>query len=199
MMYLMMRKPIALAALLLAVFLGPAVPAAHSQTPQTMKGQPGYLPIEQLNLFPPEKLSVEINIEGPLLRMIAAAARQDDPGFASVIAGLKGITLQAFPLKGVDATAVKARIAGAVRWLEGHAWTSSIKVRDQGAETYVYLKQSGDRIDGLTLLSVSPGDEAVVINIVGTIDPAQLGRIGRKFDLPQLQKIPAPGGARKPK
>ena len=191
-----MQRPIALAALLFASLLGLAVPAVHGQA---MKNQPGYLPIEQLNLFPPEKLSVEINIEGPILRMIAAATKQDDPGFASVIAGLKGITLQSFPLKGVDAGAVKARIAGAVRWLEGHAWTSSIKVRDKGDETYVYLKQSGDRIDGLTLLSVSPGDEAVVINIVGTIDPAQLGRIGQKFDLPQLQKIPAPGGAKKPK
>jgi len=190
-----MRKPI-LPAFLLALAL--LAPAARAQTPQMMKSQPGYLPIEQLNLFPPDKLSVEINIEGPLLRMIAAATRQDDPGFASVIAGLKGITLQAFPLKGVDATAVKARIAGAVRWLEGHAWTASIKVRDKGDETYVYLKQHGDRIDGLTLLSVSPGDEAVVINIVGTIDPAQLGRIARKFDLPQLQKIPAPSGAKKP-
>jgi len=39
----------------------------------------------------------------------------------------------------------------------------------------------------------------VVINIVGTIDPAQLGRIGQKFDLPQLQKIPTPSGAKKPK
>lgn len=190
-----MQRPIALAALLLTL----TVPAADAQTVQTMKSQPGYLPIEQLNLFPPEKLSVEINIEGPLLRMVAAATKQDDPGFSSVVAGLKGITLQAFPLKGVDAGTVKAKIAGAVRWLEGHAWTSSIKVRDKGEETYVYLKQNGDRIEGLTLLSVSPGDEAVVINIVGTIDPAQLGRIGKKFDLPQLQKIPAPSGAKKPK
>jgi hypothetical protein len=187
-----MRRPIAFA--LLVLFR--AVPAVRAQT---MKNQPGYLPIEQLNLFPPEKLSVEVNIEGPILRMVAAATRQDDPGFSSVIAGLKGITLQAFPLKGVDAGAVKARIAGAVRWLEGHSWTASIRVRDKGDETYVYLKQSGGRIEGLTLLSVTPGDEAVVINIVGTIDPAQLGRIGQKFDLPQLQKIPAPSGAKKPK
>ena len=190
-----MQRPIALAALVLLL----ALPAARAQTAQTMKSQPGYLPIEQLNLFPPEKLSVEVNIEGPILRMIAAATKQDDPGFSTVIAGLKGITLQAFPLKGVDAAAVKTRIAGAVRWLEGHAWTASIKVRDKGEETYVYLKQNGDRIEGLTLLSVSPGDEAVVINIVGTIDPAQLGRIGQKFDLPQLQKIPVPGGAKRPK
>jgi hypothetical protein len=197
-----MRKPSALALPVVALLVALAAPAAGAQTmqtTQTMKNQPGYLPIEQLNLFPPEKLSVEVNIEGPILRMVAAATKHDDPGFSAVIAGLKGITLQAFPLKGVDATAVKARIAGAVRWLEGHAWTASIKVRDKGAETYVYLKQSGDRIEGLTLLSVSPGDEAVVINIVGTIDPAQLGRIGQKFDLPQLQKIPAPSGAKKPK
>ena len=58
-----MQRPLAFALLVLVLLLGPAVPAARAETAQTMKNQPGYLPIEQLNLFPPEKLSVEVNIE----------------------------------------------------------------------------------------------------------------------------------------
>jgi hypothetical protein len=166
---------------------------------QTLEREPGYVPIQELGLFPQDKLEVEIDIEGPLLRMIAATAKEDDPGFASVMAGLKAIQVQVFPMKGADAGAVKARIDRAVHWLEGRGWKSMVRVRDQGQETYIYLKQTGDRIDGLTLLSLDPKDEAVVINIVGRIDPAQIGQLAQKLNVPQLKKIPARGsGAKKP-
>jgi hypothetical protein len=185
------RKPIVLITVLL--FL-----AAAAGRAQKLESQPGYVPIEELGLFPRDKLSVEVNLEGPLLHMVAEATKQDDPGFSAVMAGLKSIKVQVFPLKGVDASAVRAKIDRAVHWLEGKGWQSTVRVRDQGNETYIYLKQTGDRIDGLTLLSLEPKGEAVVINIVGRIDPAQLGRLGKSLDVPQLQKVPVKGSARKP-
>jgi Domain of unknown function (DUF4252) len=177
----MNAKPIVLTIVLLCL----AVPGRA----QKLESQPGYVPLEELG-FPRDKLEVEINLEGPLLRMIAAGTKQDDPGFSAVMAGLQSIQVQAFPMKGADTGAVKARIDRAVHWLEGHGWKSSVRVRDQGQETYIYLKQAGDRIDGLTLLSLDPKDEAVVINIVGRIDPAELGRLGQSLNVPQLKKIP---------
>jgi hypothetical protein len=181
-----MRKPIAFTLTLL--FLAAA---GWAQKPE-----PGYVSIDELGLFPRDKLQVEINIEGPVLRMVSAMARKDDPGFAAVMDGLKSIQVQVFPMKGVDTGAVKTRIDRAVHWLEGHGWKSSVRVRDQGQETYIYLKQSGDRIDGLTLLSLDPKDEAVVINIVGRIDPAEIGRLGQSLHVPQLKGVPA--GKKKP-
>jgi hypothetical protein len=183
-----MRKPIVLLTVLL--FL-----AAAGARAQKLESQPGYVPIEELGLFPADKLSVENNIDGPLLRMVAEATKREDPGFSAVLAGLKSIKVQVFPLKGVDADAVKTRIGRSAHWLEDRGWVSMLKVRDQGEETYIYLKQAGDRIDGLTLLSFNPKQEAVVINIVGRIDPAQIGRISQRLNLPQLKKVPA---ARKP-
>lgn len=179
-----MRKPIVLLSVLL--FLTAAAGRA-----QNLEGLPGYVPIEELGLFPADKLSVEINLTGPLLHMVAAATKQEDPNFSAVMAGLKSIQVQVFPLKGADKDAIRSRIGRSVQWLEGRGWVSMLKVRDQGEETYVYLKQAGDRIDGLTLLSFNPQEEAVVINIVGRIDPAQIGRIGQSLNLPQLKKVPA--------
>jgi hypothetical protein len=179
-----MRKPIVLVTILL--FLGVAGARA-----QKLESQPGYVPIEELGLFPADKLSVEINIDGPLLRMVAEATKREDPGFSAVLAGLKSIKVQVFPLKGVAVDVVKTRIGRSAHWLEERGWVSMLKVRDQGGETYIYLKQAGERIDGLTLLSFDPKDEAVVINIVGRIDPAQIGRIGESLHVPQLKKLPA--------
>ncbi len=184
----MMRKLIVLT---IVLFCLPA--AGWAQKPES---QPGYVPIEELGLFPRDKLEVEINIGPPLLRMIAAGTRKDDPGFSAVMDGLKSIQVQVFPVKGVDTGAVKTRIDRAVHWLEGHGWQSTVRVRDQGQETYVYLKQTGERIDGLTLLSLDPKDEAVVINIVGRIDPAELGRLGQSLHVSQLKNVPT--GKKKP-
>jgi len=183
-----MRKP-----LVLTIVLFCLAAAGWAQKPES---QPGYVPIEELGLFPRDKLEVEINIGPPLLRMIAAGTKQDDPGFSAVMEGLKSIQVQVFPVKGADTAALKARIDRAVHWLEGHGWQSTAKVRDQGEETYIYLKQAGDRIEGLTLLSLDPKDEAVVINIVGRIDPAELGRLGQSLHVPQLKNVPT--GKKKP-
>ena len=184
----MSAKPIALTVVLFCL-----AAAGWAQKPES---QPGYVPIDELGLFPRDKLEVEINIGPPLLRMIAAGTKQDDPGFSAVMDGLKSIQVQVFPVKGADTGAVKARIERAVHWLESHGWQPTVRVRDQGQETYVYLKMTGDRIEGLTLLSLDPKDEAVVINIVGRIDPAELGRLGQSLHVPQLKNVPR--GKKKP-
>jgi len=179
-----MRKTILFVPVLLVL-------AATAGQAQKLTDQPGYVPIEQLDLFPREKLSVEINLEGALLNLIAAGARGADPEFSSLIAGLKAIKVQAIPLKELDEGTVRAKIGRTVRWLEDHGWKSTMRVKDQGEETYIYLKEIDGKISGLTLLSLEPGDEAVVINIVGRIDPEQLGRLSQSLDLPHVKTVPS--------
>lgn len=177
-----MKKSILLA---VPVLLLLAAPLARAQE---LKSLPGYVPIEQLNLFPADKASTEINIEGALLSLIAAGAKRAEPDFASMIAGLKGITVRVFPLTDKDDAPLRARIGKTVSWLEGRGWKPTLRVKEKGEETYIYLKETDGKIAGLTLFSLSPGDEAVVINIVGRIDPAQLGRLSQTLDLPQIRQ-----------
>jgi hypothetical protein len=187
-----MRRPIFLAVLLL--FLVVAAGQA-----QKLESQPGYVPIQALGLFPEDQLEVEINLNGPLLNLVAAATNGEDPQFSAVMKSLKSIQVQVFPLKGVDPAGIKTRIGHAVHWLEERGWKSTLRVRDKGQETYIYLKESGGKVEGLTLLSLDPGDEAVVINIVGRIDPDQIGRISQSLhvNVPQLQKDSPKGGSPK--
>jgi hypothetical protein len=151
--------------------------------------QPGLVPLDELNLFPRDQLSVEVNLAGGMLHLIAAAAK-DDADFSSVVAGLQAINVQVFPLKGVKAETIKPKIDHAVRWLEERGWKANVRVRDQGQETFIYMKEQDGKIVGLTVLTFKPGDEAAVINIAGRIDPAQIGRLGHTLDLPQLEKVP---------
>ena len=180
-----MRKTIILGTVLLIL-------AASAGQSQKLTDQPGYVPLGQLDLFPKDKLSIEINIEGALMSLIAAAAK-DDPEFSSLMAGLKAITVQAIPLKGMDEGTVRAKIGRTVHWLEDRGWKSTMRMRDQGEETYIYLREVDGKIAGMTLLTLQPGDEAVVINIVGRIDPAQIGRLSQRLNLPHIKYEKGPG------
>lgn len=177
-----MHKPILLVlALLLSA---PAAFAAPQPAP------PGSVPFDELGLFPREKLSVEINLGGPLLRLVAAATRREDPQFSALITSLREIRVQVFPLASADESAVRTRIGRATRWLEDHGWAATVKVREKDEETFIYMKEADGKVEGLTLLSLQPGVEAVLINIVGRLDPDQLGRLGEGLDIPHLQKVP---------
>jgi len=169
-----------------------AAPAARAVQP----ADAGEIPFQELDLFPRDKLSVEINLDGPILRMVSQFAVNDDPDFAKLMAGLKAIRVQVFPLKDkAAAEPLRGKIDRGVRWLEDHGWHSTVRVRDKGDETYIYLKEADGQMVGLTILSVQHGQEAALINIVGKLDPAQIGRIGRSLNIPQLQKAqPRSGG-----
>ena len=166
--------------------------AALAASAQKLTDEPGYVPFAELGLFPRENLSVEINLGGGLIKLVAAATKKDDPELSSLLGGLKNIQLQVLPLDEKEPGALKAKVDRAVRWLEGKGWTAVVKVREGSEETFIYLKQTGDQIVGLTVLSFSPGDEAALINIVGRIDPEQLSRIGEGLDLEPLKGFKPP-------
>jgi Domain of unknown function (DUF4252) len=181
-----MRKPIPVLTLLGLLL---AATAAFAGPPPA--DPPGSIPFDELGIFPREKLSVEINLGPPLLRLVAAATGKEDPEFSRLINNLREIRVQVFPVTAGDEGSARTRIGRAVSWLEDHGWAATVKVREKDEETFIYLKEADGNIQGLTLLSFQPGAEAVVINIVGRIDPAQLGRLGQELDLPGMHKVPA--------
>lgn len=166
--------------------------AAWSAPAQKLADEPGYVPFAELGLFPRENLSVEVNLGGGLIKLVAAATKKEDPELSTLLSGLKNIQLQVLPLAEKEPGALKAKVERAVRWLEDRGWTAVVKVHEGNEETFIYLKQSGEQIVGLTVLSFTPGDEAALINIVGRIDPEQLSRLGEGLDLEPLKEVKPP-------
>lgn len=189
----MIRKTLALSFVLLACLAlpgfaemdGPPPPA-----PKKLADQPGYFPFAELGLSG-DKASVEINLQGPLLRMIAGAAGQEDPDFAAVISSLQSIQVRVLPISAMPQPTIKGKVDRATRWLEDRGWMPTLRVKENGEEAYIYLKEVEGKIQGLTLLALD-ADEATVINIVGRIDPEQIVRLGQTLHMPQLEKAAPP-------
>ncbi len=182
-------------AILVLGALGAGCGAAAAAEPR-IEDLPGYLPFAELAILPHQDLKVEINLEGALLDMIASASG-DDPEMAKLMSGLKSIRVQIATLKEGNAASIHARLDQTAAWLDQHGWKTIVKARDKGdEEDFIYVREAGGAIVGLTVLTFQPGGEAAVINIVGRLDPAQIGRLGRGLHLPQLEHVPAPGDGR---
>lgn len=154
---------------------------------------PGYVDLSDLGLPPGTEATVEVNLRGAVLRLIGAASRTEEPGFAEVVDKLQLIRVQVFPLKDLDPTKVQERIAALGSRVEQQGWEKVVRVKEQDEQAHVYLKLNGEQIAGLLVMAVDKsdqgGEEVVFVNIVGDIDPEQIGRIGQQLNISPLDSI----------
>lgn len=160
--------------------------AATAQTDLTEL--PGYFPAEFLDLVPSHAVSVEINLQGAMLKMIGAFAGKDEPDFASVVAALDAIRVRSGEFAPDDAGAIADRLQAGQAWLADNGWLPMVRVRDDGEEVYIYSREQQGDLVGFTILALEEG-EATAVNLIGRINPAQLERLISGLDLGILDDI----------
>lgn len=159
-----------------------AVPAAAQW--EELEKLPGYFPLEELAIVDPEEVTVEINLTAPMLRLVAAFAGEGDPELAALVEGLEAVRVRSAELAEGDREAVRSRIRAAGRWLDEQGWAPMVKMREGGDEVLIYSRLAADgAVEGMTVVAIEDG-EVTVVNLVGRVDPAQLGRILNGLDLP---------------
>ncbi|HUP42362.1 MAG TPA: DUF4252 domain-containing protein [Thermoanaerobaculia bacterium] len=189
-------RPFLLALLLLAAAL-PATAQTGSRDrgrplppPPSLAGVPGFVEFSDLGVEAPGKLTLRVALHGPLLRLVAEAARGEEPGFAELVDKLQGIFAQIYELPAGGREAVERQAAATARALEGRGWQTVVEVHDSGGDTsYLQVRSGGERILGLAVMFVDAGGSAGVINVVGDITPEDVGRIGRTFDIDALERF----------
>jgi hypothetical protein len=182
-----------LAAVLLAVLLAPPPAAAEQQTKppkEDYSKEPGYVDFESMRLFGEEEAIVEVYLHDALLGMVAAVSRSADPELSDMLAKLRLVRVQKFRLEDEEKLgSVEGKLAELARKLEQGGWMRAVRVREGEESVYVYLKMGDSLLQGITVMAVEPGTSATFVNIVGEIDPEQVGRLGRKFDIHELDKL----------
>ncbi len=171
---------------LLALF-GLALCLAAPAAAQNLDREPGYVDLSELESLFRAEPKIEVNLKGALLRMVASASRRDDPEFARLLLKLKAIHVRGYDLSRAQADEVERFTSGFSRRLEGRGWETVARVREDGERVDMLVHTDGETIAGLVVLVVSPeDDESIFVNIVGDIDPEEIGRIGSKFDIDAL-------------
>ncbi len=174
-----------------ALLLAAARPqAARAQV--DLREDPGYLDLTSIEDWFDTEPWLEVNIKGALLSLITEASKaEEDPELTSILSKLKAIEVRGYPLKPAMFEDIDRRTSQLAKRLEGQGWETVVRVRENEERVNVYLKSDGKTIAGLVVMVLDPSDDdgAIFVNIVGDIDPQQIGRIGQKFNIDPLSDI----------
>ena len=125
---------------------------------------------------------------GPAILRFAAAHVDDDPEVKQLLKGLDGVRVRIYEING-DASRVAERMGGMSDKLAGDGWEPVMLIREDDEEAHMLVRMVDSNIVGLTVL-VSDGDsEAVVVNVMGDIQPEQFS------DMMVALDVDAPGAA----
>ena len=174
-----MKHRIIAAALILAM-------ASSSALVAQIEEQPGYFPIDEFDILSSDSISLEINLGSALLGLVAAALESEEPELAGLIRGLKAIRVRVAEADDLDIEGIRSGLSEAADWLAGNDWSPMLRLREDDEEVYVYSRITDGVMQGMTVLAVEGGGEAVLVNIVGTLDAASLAGLAKAFDIPQL-------------
>lgn len=172
-----LMKKLGMGAVVMALSMTVALPLAAQE--DELKAMPGYVDFGSLEAVYGEP-KVMVNIGGFLLNFMSQATK-DDPETAALMEGLKGVRINIYSTDGETAPAME-QINSVRSMLTAQNWEPIVQVREEGQNVQIFMKADGEGMQGLTVMAVD-GDEAVFLNILGSIDPEKLGQVMDQFDM----------------
>jgi hypothetical protein len=177
----------------ISVLIGAMLVAmAGTAAAQAGAAHPGYYPIEEMGIFAQGDVEVDVDLSGAMLRVAAGAMENQDESLAELVANLERVRVQVGTPSGVDASTVAQKMADAHATLASAGWQKILSVEETTEQVYLFALESDGNIVGLTVFVNEAGEEVVVVNIVGDIDPETLGRLIANmddFDLDELMEV----------
>jgi hypothetical protein len=155
---------------------------------QDISREAGYVDLASIERSFNTPPKVEVNIRGSLLRMVTEASRREDPGLADVLGRLKSVQVRQWDVDAADRAGIERHAETFTERLTRGGWETIVRVREAGQNVGIFLRENGQVISGLTIVVVEDG-EATFVNIVGDIDPSEIGKIGQQFNIRGLNGL----------
>ncbi|MCP4902829.1 MAG: DUF4252 domain-containing protein [bacterium] len=155
-----------------------------------LESHPGYFPLEELDLLAPADVKVDVNLSGAMIRLVVAATKNEDPELSNMLSELKRIRVIVGETTSDDLSQIMSQLDKAGQRLASSGWSVILKVRDDEELVRFMVRETDGVIDGMTVLYVDGAEDVAMINIVGRMDPAMIGRLGSTFGgLPDLDEF----------
>jgi hypothetical protein len=158
-------------------------------SPMVARAQDFKIPPDVEKLSAKAKETVEVTMDGPMLRWASKFLSAEDPEeekCAKLVANLRGIYVRSFEFdhEGAYTSAEVETLRSQVR---APGWTRVVGVRSErnGDNVDVFFKLENDKMAGIVIISAEP-KELTFVNIVGPIEVDQLADLGGEFGIPKL-------------
>lgn len=154
--------------------------AGISWADEALENHPGYVDLQARDIFGDAvEPTLEVLLEGPLLRLLAGASGEEGSGLEEMLASLKLIRINAFPIaEGAEDVAAKFETLS-TQLAEG-GWSRIVRVKEDEETVNIFMLTNEDVIQGLVVLAAAQ-EEAVFVNIVGDVNPDLLSMLGDGF------------------
>lgn len=133
--------------------------------------------------------SVEVTLDGSMLRLAAKwlPDQGEDAKAKKLLAGLEGIYVRSYQFA-AEGAYDKADVDAVRSEFRAPGWSRIVGARSKrhGGDADVFVKADANGIiGGIAVIATEPR-ELTVVNVVGTLDPAQISDLGGRFHIPVL-------------
>ncbi len=124
---------------------------------------------------------ITINLGGTMLNFVGMMSSAESPETSELISKLKGIRVQMYAID-ENADAAKTQFSKVKGNLKSSGWEPIVQINEEDEQVLIYMKMAGGNIEGLTVMVVDE-EEAVFVNIIGQLNPAELGKVMKSLDV----------------
>ena len=124
---------------------------------------------------------ISINIGGTLLQFVGLMSENDNPETSEMMSQLKGVRVFGYPIE-EDPTVARQKFGEVKKALKSKGWEPVVQVNEDDEQVLIYMKMNGNSMEGMTVMTVDD-EEVMFINIIGKLDPKQLGKVMEGLDV----------------
>jgi HSP20 family molecular chaperone IbpA len=155
-----------------------ALPAMAQE--DELKDLPGYVNFADLSATYGEP-KITINLGGTMLNFVSMMSKSDSPETSEMISKLKGIRVQIYSTE-ENVDVARNQFSQVKGDLKSSGWEPIVQVNEEDEQVLVYMKMDGGNMEGMTVMVVDD-EEAVFVNVIGQLNPEELGRVMDSFDV----------------
>lgn len=159
-----------------------------------LRAQEVKLPPDVEKLSTTAKETVEVKMDGPMLRWASKFLSAEDPDeqkAAQLVQNLKSIYVRNFEFdkegaySSTEVEALRSQFGPPI-------WSRVVGVRSErdGENVDVYFRLENEKMAGIIIIAAEP-KELTFVNIVGPIEVDQLAELGGEFGIPKLKTKPS--------
>ena len=145
-----------------------------------LKNLAGYVDFGDLSASYGEP-KITINLGGTMLNFVGMMSSSESPETSELISKLKGIRVQIYSL-GDNLDAARNQFSDTKSHLKSSGWEPIVQVNEEDEQVLIYMKMNGASMEGMTVMTVDE-EEVMFINIIGKLDPKQLGKVMQGLDV----------------
>lgn len=150
----------------------------------------GYVDFGTLTPSAKSEQFVEVNMKGAMLKLAAQLTKKSEPDVADLLSGIQQVRVNVVGLDADNRDAITKRISEVRTQLEKKGWERVVQAKERAQDVSVYLKSGKEGVlDGVVVTVLDGTKEAVFVNVVGTINMEQIGKLGEKLDIQPLKQI----------